>query len=167
MSGDDLGEIAVTVQKSDSHQIDIHVTGLLEVVPGEKSETTGIDLQRGVQTVFHTKIRYRRILALGLEGHVGVELFHHGLELAEEGVVLGQSLEPLKAHSVKQSHRVVAGAVPDDRVDRFEKGFRGLVPAPPKVLGKCLKSGKGSRKVTGHHHTLPSRVVNSYLLVCH
>ena len=167
LTGDDLGEVAVTVQKSDSHEVDVHVAGLLEVVTGQKPETAGVDLKRGVKAIFHAEICDGRILALRLESHVGVELVHDGLQLAEEGVVLGQGLEPLEAHSVKQSHGIVAGVVPDDRIDRFEQGFRGLVPAPPKVFGKCLETGERIRKVTGHHHALPGRVIDYYLLVHH
>ena len=140
LTGDDLGEVAVTVQKSDSHKVDVHIAGLLEVVTGQKSKTSGVYLQRCVKTIFHTEICDRRVGALGLECHIGVELVHHGLEFAEEGLILCQSLEPLEAHSVKQSHRVVAGVVPDHRINRLEQGFGGLVPAPPKILGKCLKS---------------------------
>ena len=53
-----LGEVSVPVEKTHGNQVDIHIAGLLEVVSGEDSQTSGIYLERGVQAILHTEVCY-------------------------------------------------------------------------------------------------------------
>ena len=45
LGGKHLGEITVTVEKTNCHEVDVHVTGLLEVVSGQDAESSGIDAE--------------------------------------------------------------------------------------------------------------------------
>ena len=154
-----LGEVTEAVQETDGDEVDVHVTRLLEVVAGEDAETTGIYLERGIQTVLHAEICDGRVGPLLLGRHVGVELGHHGVELLKESLILGQGVETLDTHLVKDIHGVVAGLGPHGRVNGLEQGLGAVVPAPPKVFTQSFKSGDPLRKVTGYHDALPRRSV--------
>ena len=140
VAGDDLGEIAVAIKQSDRDQVDVHVASLLKVVTREQTETSRIDPQGCIQTILHAEVGHHRIRPLGFEGHVVIELIHDGIEPADEFLILGKGLELLQADHVEQRHRVVLGLVPYFRIDGLEQGLRGLVPAPPEVLGQSLEA---------------------------
>ena len=121
LAGDGLGEVAVSVEKTDSDKVDVHVRSLLQIVSRQKAETSGIDLERSVKAVFHAEICHEGILALRFESHIFIEFIQDRLEIAEENLVLGQRLEFLERNNVKQSNGIMVRLLPDFRVDRFEK----------------------------------------------
>ena len=121
LTGDGLGEVTVSVEKTDSDKVDVHVRSLLQIVSRQKAETSGIDLERSVKAVFHAEICYEGILALRFESHIFIEFIQDRLEIAEENLVLGQRLEFLERNNVKQSNGIMVRLLPDFRVDRFEK----------------------------------------------
>ena len=139
LAGDDLGEVAEPVEEAHGDEVHVHVGGLLQVVAGQDAETARIDLQGGIQTVFHAEVGNGRVGALGLLGHVGVEFGQDGVHLLDEGVIVGELMEPLDAHRVQQGQRIVAGGMPDLGIDGVEELFGTLVPAPPQVLRKPLE----------------------------
>ena len=59
-----LGEVAIPVKQADCHEVDVHITGLLEVVAGEYSETSRINLEGGVKSILHTEVCYRRVFPI-------------------------------------------------------------------------------------------------------
>ena len=165
LRGEALGEIAVAVEQAHGHEVDVHIAGLLEVVAGKDTETSGIYLEGGIETVFHTEIAYGRFLAVLLEGHIAVELRHYPREAAEEFLVVRQFLVSLEAHLVEYLHRVVARSVPQVRVNAFEERLRTVIPAPPEVFAQSLHPRKFFRQVAGHHYTFPI-IHNTLLLFC-
>ena len=74
-----LGEIAIAVEKAHRHHVHVHVAAFLEVVAGEDAKTSGINLQRGIQAVFHAEISYGGVAPALFFDHVGSELIHHGV----------------------------------------------------------------------------------------
>ena len=116
LSGKHLGEIAVTVEKADSHKVHIHIRGLLEVVSCENTQTAGVNLEGSVKTVLHTEICHGRILALSFQRHILVKLRLDLAQTAEEFVILAECLEFLEANPVQKSNRVLTAALPKLRV---------------------------------------------------
>ena len=51
-----LGEVAVTVEKSDGGHIDARVGRFLDIVAGEYAQASGIDFEAVAQTVFHREV---------------------------------------------------------------------------------------------------------------
>ena len=159
LRGEPLGEIAVTVEQADSDHVNVHVAALLEVVAGQDAQTSGIDLQAGVEPVFHAEICDGRGAALGLAGHIGVELVHHRTEIADELLVLRQLVIPLEADRIQDNHRVMSATVPNIRIYVFEQCFCVVVPAPPKILTQSLQARERLREVPRDPHTRPTRRV--------
>ena len=159
LAGNHLGEIAVAIQEAHGDQVHVHVGSLLQVVAGQDAETAGIDLQGGVQAVFHAEIGDGRIRPLGLRRHVGVEFGQDGVHLPEEEFILGKLLETLDTHGIQDGQRIVAGGMPDLGVDGPEQILCALVPAPPEVLGKPLQRGKFGGQVARHQDGPPARAV--------
>ena len=53
-----LGEVTITVKQANRHHVNIHVAALLEVVACKDAKASGINLQRGIQSVLHAEIGY-------------------------------------------------------------------------------------------------------------
>ena len=96
LRGEALCEVAVTVEKADSHEVDIHVGCLLEVVAGKNAQTSGVNLEGGVQTVFHAEVSYRRFGAVLLLGHISIELRHYGIKPLEEVCIFSKFVVALQ-----------------------------------------------------------------------
>ena len=158
LGAEHLVKVTVTIQQAHSHQVHVHVGRFLEVVAGQDTQTAGINLKGGIQTILHTEVRDGRVFALGLGGHIGVEFVQDSLHLGKELLVLRQLLETLDTHGIQHSKRVMAALVPHIRVDAAEQGLCALVPAPPQVLRQFLKPGQLFRKVTGHQDAAPAGV---------
>ena len=167
LGGQHLGEVAITVQQADGDQVDIHVRGLLQVVTGQDTQAAGVDFQGSVKSVLHAEIGDGGIGAFGLRGHVSIELVHDGVQLGKESLVLCQFVESLQANGIEDDLRVVAGLVPDLGVDGLEQGLGAVVPAPPEVFGKGLKTGELRRKVACHHDTRPGGSIDFDFFVSH
>ena len=54
--GQRLGEIAIAIEKADGRQIHAAVASLLQVVAGQHTEATGVNLEHVRQAVFHAEI---------------------------------------------------------------------------------------------------------------
>ena len=54
--GEALCEVTETIEETYGTEVDIGVGSLLEIVAGQHAQTAGIDLQRLVQTEFHTEV---------------------------------------------------------------------------------------------------------------
>ena len=69
-----LSEVAEAIEETDCTEVNITVRCLLEVVTSQHTETTGVNLEHLVETIFHTEISYRRTIGIGLDVHVGRKL---------------------------------------------------------------------------------------------
>ncbi len=87
LRSDSLGEVTVPVEQADCRHIHIHIRRFLEVVSRQNTKPSRINLERTVQTVFHTEIGYRRILPLGLCRHISVEFSHHGRKTVQKRLI--------------------------------------------------------------------------------
>ena len=88
LGADDLVEITITVQQTHRHQVGVHVGGFLQIVTGQDTQTAAVNLQGSIQTVFHAEIGDGRVCALGLGGHIGVELVQYALHASQEFGIL-------------------------------------------------------------------------------
>ena len=83
-----LCEIAVAIEESDSHQVDIRVAGLLDLVAGEDAQAARVDLKHLVQTVFHAEVGHGGAIGAGLDVHVCAELLVGVIHALEDITVL-------------------------------------------------------------------------------
>ena len=83
-----LCEIAKTIKESYSHHIDIGVTGFLNVVACEDTETAGVDLQDLVQAILHAEIGHGSAIGARLHVHVCAELLVGVVHALEDITVL-------------------------------------------------------------------------------
>ena len=83
-----LGEIAITVQETDSRHIYIAIRCLFQVVTGQNTQTTAVYLQDVRQTVFHREISDRRFFLDTRLVHISTELRVHAVQAIHKCLVL-------------------------------------------------------------------------------
>ena len=139
--GQRLSEITIAVEEADGREIHVAVAGLLQVVTGQHTEATGVDLEHVRQAVFHAEIGDRGFRRVGRFGHVILELlidavdFHHQL-------IVGQYLvDPSLGQLLEQQHGVPLGRLPQVGRDLTEKFSPFVVPHPPEVAGDFIQRG--------------------------
>ena len=155
LRGKSLRKITVPVKQTYRHQIHVHIGSFLQIVAGQYTQTTGINLQRGVQSILHTEICHRRLRALVLFLHIGIELVDYTVHSGEEILILCKLVISLKAYFIQNFHRVMPRFMPQFCINALEKSFRVIIPAPPQVLAKHFKTCKLLRQMARHHHAFP------------
>ncbi len=143
---DALAEVALAVHQPDGHERQRAVRCLLEDVPGERAEPTGVHRQRPVHAELGTEVgdrvlRRRRRLRGGTR-EVGA---HRRLDLIDalEQVGIGRRAgERLQTGLAQEPHRVLSAAVPAHRVDRRIEVVAARRPRPAVVVCEACKSGQ-------------------------
>jgi len=83
-----LCEVPKSIKKADCHQRQTKVAGFLEVVTREHTQTTSIDHQGLVQTVFKREVGNLLIRKIGVSiAEPGVLRVHIGIEIAHDPVI--------------------------------------------------------------------------------
>ena len=133
-----LGEIAITVQETDSRHVHIAIRCFLQIVSGQNTQTTAVYLQNVRQSVFHREISYRRLLRITWLIHISTELRIHVVQTLHKRLVLTQLHHAVKTDHVQQHHRIRLSTMPRINVDITEQVLRIRVPYPPQIVGNFL-----------------------------
>ena len=138
-------EVAGPIEQADSDDRDTEVRGGLEVIAGENAETTGVLRKCGSDAVLRGEVgdRCGTIIRLALKPRlamqVGAQVIAGATYPVDVAGIGGKFGQPLARHLAEKSHRVVADAIPQLRVDRAEDIARLRVPGPPQVVGELLE----------------------------
>ena len=126
-----LGEITIAIEETDGSHIDVAVRRLFDIVAGENTQTTRVDLEYVRQTILHREISDRRFLLVFRRIHIGAEVRVNGIQMVHEFCVLGQLHHSVVAEDVQQNNRVRVGAMPSFGIDVTEQILCVAVPTPP------------------------------------
>ena len=135
-----LREIAKTIEKTDGTHVNVRVAGLLHIVASEHAQTTRIDLQGRVHTIFHAEIGYRRALGIGLHVHIFTEQVVHILNALHQCLILHNLFFAGKAQAFQQHDRIVLHLMIKLRVEVTEQVACLVVPYPPHVMGNLVQT---------------------------
>jgi hypothetical protein len=141
-----LGEITIAIEEADGGHIDIAVGSLFDIVTGEDTETTGIDLEDMGETILHGEISDRRFFLVLGSVHVCTELIVGLVELLHELLIFGELDHLIIADGIEQHHGVGAGAMPSIEVDVTEEVLCIAIPAPPEVVRNLLQFAQPGRE---------------------
>jgi len=136
-----LAEIAVPIEKTDRHKIQIKIAGRLAVVAGKDAQATGVIWNRFVKTKFSGKIRdgiFDRASGASfsvsiMASQIFLEFLKDLLELAQKILVLRKLFQPILPRDLQHADRIMICSVPKLVIEMPEQpSCRGL-PRPPKV----------------------------------
>ena len=155
-----LCEIAVTIEETDSGHVNVAVGSLFDVVTGEDTQTTRVDLEHMRQTVLHREISDRRFFLVLRCVHVFAELSIYLVQLLHELSILGQLNHAVVADDVQQHDRVRVGTMPCIVVDVAEQILCVSIPAPPYVVRNFLQFAQLCRKSSVYVALFPCRLIH-------
>ena len=164
LSRQTLRKVTVAVQETYGGHRNVLVRSLLQVVTGQDTQTTRVDLQRRVQTVLHREVRNRRSTLGGLLLHVGAELRIDLIELREELLVLLELLQALHRQYVEEGDGVLVALQPELLINTLEQIAGVGVPAPPQVARQLLQCTQACRQGLVDHHAVPVGLLGEELL---
>ena len=148
--GEGLGEVAITIEETYGTHIHVGVRSLLDVVSGQNTETTGVDLEHLVQTVLHAEVSHTGTLLVGLHVHVGTELLIDAVHLGQESLVLGHLLHLVVVDTLKQENGVLLYFLEEFLVKVAEQAAAVMVPGPPHVVCQLFQLVQCLRNVALH-----------------
>ena len=134
-----LSEVAVTIQETNSAHVYVAVRSLLDVVTGQDTKTTRVDLQHLVQTVLHAKVCNRGTILVGLYVHVLTELSVHVVHLLHDSLVLSQLLHLLVRKTLQQENRVLAALCIQLGIQAGKQAASIVIPSPPHVVCELIQ----------------------------
>ncbi len=155
---DALGEIAIGIDKANTHQGNPQVAGFLQMVAGENSQAAGINHQGFMQAKLKGEIGHQVIVQfrIGL-GEPGVLLVHIAIKFADNPVifikeiaVIHHGIEPGAFHIPQESHGVVIGVFPKQCVNFFEEPLSFRMPNPPQIKSQIAQPFKPAGQVKFH-----------------
>ena len=159
-----LGEVTVAIQQTNGNHRNVLIAGLLQVVAGQDTQTTRVDLQRRVQTVLHREVSDLCRLRIGLLVHILLELCIYSVHLCQECCILLQLLVASIAYLIEQRDGVLIALNPELIVDLLEELTCAQSPRPPQVARQDLQRTQTLGKSLLDHQTSPSGLLGSQLL---
>ena len=159
-----LGKVSVAIQKTYGHHWGISIRSLLQVVAGQDSKTSRVDLQRVVQTILHREVSNLRSLWIWLLVHILLELRIHSIHLCKERLVLLNLRKAIHRQLIEQCDRVAINLHPQLLVDSLEQITGTESPAPPQVARQLLEWAQACRQRLLNHYALPIRTLHEELL---
>ena len=153
VAGDLLMEVTLWVQTADSDEWQSQVTGLLAVITREDAQAARVDGQCLVQSEFCRKIGNRTYVVVGVDtvepgvtaGHIGVEVSHNTVILAQEPRIPCHSCQRRLTHFAQEVNRVMVDLLPQDRVYGAKQILHLGVPGPPQVVGEFREPAQSWR----------------------
>ncbi len=156
-----LLEITVPIKQPDGDEVQIQIAGRFAMIAGKNAEAAGVVRDGFVEAELRREISDWALqraavafFAVGIgPGQVGAERFVHGLQLAQEIIVLRHFFQPRLPRKLEHADGVVIRPIPEFRVEMAEEAARGRFPRPPDIkddLAKRLeRGGEGGNDVVG------------------
>ena len=135
-----LREVTIAVEEAHCRQADIAITGLLEVVPCQDTQTTRIDLEDVCQPVLHAEVGYRGALRISGLSQVGTEVCIYIVELGHEALVCDERSDLLGGELACECDGVTFCCLPELRGETAEEVLSLGVPYPPEVVCQFIQS---------------------------
>ena len=135
-----LTEISVLIEESYSAHVDIAVGGFFHIVAGKHAKTTRIDFKYMAETIFHTEVCHRRTCRVWLFVHVFRELVAYFFHILHYVLVFHNLFFSVVAETLEQSNGIVVDFFIEILVETFPKFTSFVVPRPPHVVGKFVKT---------------------------